>query len=152
MFDLGWKWSKSKWFILLDPRWIIHYGNFIGVLWIHTSRSRKYRCFDQLSTRAIGLVPLLWRRNGYRNLNFAWDFMDELQFRKLKLHVYHCYPKQAEEKTVGGNYGLNDQLQALTFINQNKEKTMRNILPYDWGCENMMTHPVHMLFFSCSSK
>ena len=54
--------------------------------------------------------------------------LDEFQFRRLKLHVYHWYPKQAEEKTVGGNYGLNDQLQALTFINQNKEKINYNRL------------------------
>ena len=34
----------------------------------------------------------------------------------------------AEGKTVGGNYGLNDQLQALTFIHENKEKLNYNRL------------------------
>ena len=121
-----WKWIKSKWFILLDTWRIIHYGNFIGVLWIHPSRTQKYRCFNQLSSRTSWLVPLLWRRKGYQKFNLSAVLFHILS--SWDCWSYHWYPKQAEEKTVGGNYGLNDQLQALTFINQNKENINYNRL------------------------
>lgn len=61
--------------------------------------------------------------------------MTKERISKLSPVFYHgrcvlifCHPKSATERTVGGNYGLNDQLQALTFIHQNKEKMNYNRL------------------------